>query len=390
MPPSKPSKPSHQPLIEGDAEKPAALRRAQNGAANLISRHVKPRVEEAMTTVAPLVEKGAHAAIRKLAEPARARLLQKSMAGLAQWTMATGLELDPHAGPLFEFVDTLEQYHSREGVLKIIARHASSYERDMLQLMMRATQNTGHSGLASFADGDLPDFLKEFMGLNTSTKTPNSDAGSAQDASQFAEEFERQRERLGDSMLDLLCELAALESDELPPHTPDAQRAYFADAPIEPRFKLLAKLAAGDPEAFAAVAQQSTEQSAKEAPGAADTPGAEGGLRAKISGSRLGRLLRRDSTGFTESAEAETTSDTPSETRPTPPSGMLARFVPSLNDPATRFLTTSHLFFLQSYLMRTTIEGLPQMLATVAEIEREVERNKEDVMVINPPEPPSK
>lgn len=36
------------------------------------------------------------------------------------------------------------------------------------------------------------------------------------------------------------------------------------------------------------------------------------------------------------------------------------------------------------------IEGLPQMLATVAELEREVERNQEDVMVIDPPEPPSK
>lgn len=337
MSPSKPSKPSHQPLIDGDAEKPAALRRAQNSAANLISRHLKPRVEEAMTAVAPLVEKGAHAAILKLAEPGRARLLQKSMAGLAQWTMATGFELDPHAGLLFEFVDTLEQYHSREVVLKIIARHASSYERDMLQLMMKATQNAGHSGLASFAGGDMPDFLKEFMGLNTAQETPNPDSGSGEDASKFAAEFERQRARLGDSMLDLLCELAALESDELPPHTPDAQRAYFEDAPIEPRFKLLAKLAAGDPEAFAAVAQQSAEQSAEK------SARAEGGLRAKFGGSRLGRILRRDSA---RSAEAEAKADdTPPETPATPPSGMLARFVPSLNDPATRFLTTSHLFF---------------------------------------------
>src|SRR5690554_2384075 len=168
MSPKKPIENDLQPLIEGGSEKPTALRRAQSAAEQVFSRHLKPRMGRAIDALAPVVEKGARAALLKLADPARARLLQKSMAGLAQWTMSTGFELDPHAGLLFEFVDTLESQHSREVLLAIIARHASRYERDMLGLMLKGTRDAGKAGLSQ---SDLPDFVKEFLGTYAADTT---------------------------------------------------------------------------------------------------------------------------------------------------------------------------------------------------------------------------
>jgi|GEM_PF-3400161 len=346
MPPIKPSKNKNQPLIEGGSEKPSALRRAQSAAKQVVSRHLKPRVGRAVDALAPAVEKGARAALLQLADPARARILQKSMAGLAQWTMNTGFELDPHARLLFDFVDALEKKeHSREVLLAIIARHASRYEREMLGLMLKATRGAATARKMGPLHGDLPDFLKELLGFGALDPTQQEPSGEYQNSNKAAEDFRRQRDHLSDLMLEFLCELAALESDQTPPGGRAAQLRFFADAPIDARFKPLAGMAVGDAEAFGTGAKNGM-------PGE-NPPG--------------------------EKVPAESS-----------PGGMLARFIPSLSDPMTRFLTTSHLFFLQSYLMRTTIEGLPEMLATVADLEREIQRNQGPIMTMDPPDEPKK
>src|SRR5690606_33191516 len=139
-------------------------------------------------------------------------------------TMSTGFELDPHAGLLFEFVDTLESQHSREVLLAIIARHASRYERDMLGLMLKGTRDAGKAGLSQ---SDLPDFVKEFLGTYAADTTCDEPADLHENSAKMAEDFRRQRAHLSDLMLELLCELAALESDQAPPRGRAAQLRYF-------------------------------------------------------------------------------------------------------------------------------------------------------------------
>lgn len=344
MPPIKASKDPNQPLIEAGPQKPGALRRAQSAAEQVFLRHLKPRVTRAVDALAPVVEKGARAAIVQLADPARARVLQKSMAALAQWTMDTGFELDPHARLLFEFVDALEKkQHPREALLAIVGRHASRYEPQMLGVMLKATGGPAAAGHAGLSHADLPDLLKQLLGFGAPDPTRRTSEGDPKHSDKAARDFRRQRDHLSELMLEFLCELAALESGQTPPRGRDAQLRYFARAPIDARFKPLAGMAVGDAEAFEAVASAAPSRHA------------------------------------------------PPDTAPDKkaPGAMLARFIPSLNDPMTRFLTTSQLFFLQSYLMRTTIERLPQMLATVADLERELQREHGPVMTMDPPyEPP--
>ena len=167
-------------------------------------------------TVAPAVEHGARKLLLKLAEPDNAERLQETLAGLAQFAMRSGFRSDPKARLLFDFVDEIEAVHSREAVMQIVVQHAVAYEHDMLGVLLESVQRGGS-------------------------------------ATMTAERLDGFRQRASSKLLALLCALASLESDEQPPSAREAQIAYFEDAPIDPRYKPLARMAVGDETALASV-----------------------------------------------------------------------------------------------------------------------------------------
>lgn len=274
-----------------------ALSRLRKKARRVVRERVQPLLE---TTLVPKVQQGARAAVQKLADPAHAALLQRSLAGLAQWTMRAGFRVDADARLLFEFVDAQEEEHSREVVLEIVTHHAATYERDLLRALL-------HGSGGADAPRDLWSAgmwaADSKMGLN-----PESAA------------------QLSQQMLELLCTLAALDDPAPPPTDARDRLAYFENAPIPARFKILGRMASGDPAAFQP----------------ADAPD-------KISSA-------------------------------TPRGGLPARIFASLNDPAVRFATTGYLLFLHSYLLRAMIEALPALLETVAEAERQSAARAPDIL----------
>jgi hypothetical protein len=125
------------------------------------------------------------------------------------------------------------------------------------------------------------------------------------------------RDVAASDLLDLLCGLAALETGEEPPTgSVEARVAFFEEADLPEEFRALGVMAAGNPGAFEAAPPSVPERASGE---------------------------ERDEAG------------------PAERSG-LTRFVPSFDDPHLRFLTVSHLFFLQSYLTRNLVEALPELL----------------------------
>lgn len=126
-------------------------------------------------------------------------------------------------------------------------------------------------------------------------------------------------------LLELLCRLAALESgEELPAESVEALVAFYEEADLPEEFSALAAMAAGLPGAFEAVPEPK-----------------ESSRFARLRGKK-----RREDAGEKKGEERG-----------------LERFVPSFDDPHLRFLTLSHLFFLQSYLTRNLVEALPELLA---------------------------
>ncbi|MGM0559246.1 MAG: hypothetical protein ACQEVA_22875 [Myxococcota bacterium] len=136
-------------------------------------------------------------------------------------------------------------------------------------------------------------------------------------------------------LLELLTLLVTLETGEPAPATQEAQVEYIEGADIPERFKILAHKTVGAEGAF------------DEAP---DT--AQPDTTVTSDDSRLEKWLgsREDRKSKKKSA--------------------LQRFAPSMDDPHTRFLTASHLFFVQSYLVRAMVENLPGMLSEIAELEK--------------------
>ncbi len=274
-------------------------------------------------TLAPAIEAKAREAMLKLAEPENARQLQRALAGLAQTAMRAGFRSDPPARLLFDFVDALEKRHTREQTLHVVIEHAVTYESDLLEMLLSAGPGGGAPG-----------------GL------------------------EHLRERASDRLLTLLCSLVALDREDAPPTDQQAQILYFEQAPIDERFKPLARMAAGDESAFASREAKADDDA---------EPGEQN--------SRLKGLVRR-LTGQAKSDLAQSNSDEKKTDGTYSKTSALARFVPSLNDPVTRFLTMSYLFFLQSYLLRAMIEGLPEALEMAAELERDQRADDEDVVEI--------
>jgi hypothetical protein len=292
----------------------STTRRADKGRGRLLER-VRGRVEQ---TLAPAIEDAAKKMLLKLAEPDNAHKLQETLAGFAQFAMTSGFRSDPNAALLFDFVDRLEKRHSRQEVLEIVVQHAVVYEQDLLAMLVDAVQR----------------------GKDVSSM----DAGR----------FEGFRDRASTRLLTLLCTLAAMDSDAPAPAKADQEEqiAYFEQAPIDQRFKPLARMAAGRADAF---------ETAEESTGADDSP--TPGLLRRTFGRFSGeRASGKRASGKRASGKR---------------AGALTRFLPSLSDPATRFLTTSYLFFMQSYLVRAMIEQLPEMLAMVRDLERDSQTSEQ-------------
>ncbi|MFW6053462.1 MAG: hypothetical protein ACOC9J_01500, partial [Persicimonas sp.] len=91
----------------------AGGRRVEKAPSRLLAR-VRKTVDE---TIAPAIEAKAREALLELAKPENARQLQQALARLAQPAMRAGFRSDPPARLLFDFVDALEQRHTREKTL---------------------------------------------------------------------------------------------------------------------------------------------------------------------------------------------------------------------------------------------------------------------------------
>jgi hypothetical protein len=127
-------------------------------------------------------------------------------------------------------------------------------------------------------------------------------------------------------LLELLTLLVTLETEEPAPRTQPEQVAYIEAADIPERFKALAHKTVGADGAFDDAADRRDATPAKQKPGKKTA---------------------------------------------------LQRFAPSMDDPHTRFLTASHLFFVQSYLVRAMVESLPGMLSEIAEFEKATRSHEE-------------
>lgn len=146
--------------------------------------------------------------------------------------------------------------------------------------------------------------------------------------SEASQEAARQMHEMRDvaaaQLLDLLCGLAALESGEEPPTDSSEAGVLFYEATELPdAFRDLAARAAGLPGAFHAVRDER-----------------EPSLLQRLRGKERDEDVSAESGGRRG----------------------LTKFVPSFDDPHLRFLTLSHLFFLQSYLTRNLVEALPELL----------------------------
>lgn len=145
-----------------------------------------------------------------------------------------------------------------------------------------------------------------------------SGPGAMEDA---AQRMHAMRDDAASDLLDLLCALASLVTGEEPPRGSAEDRVLFYEqAGLPEAFRPLAAMALGAPGAFESPAKRE-----------------ETSWRRRLPGARRDKPPQQTGTG-------------------------LARFVPSLDDPHLRFLTLSHLFFLQAYLTRNLVEALPELL----------------------------
>ena len=155
-------------------------------------------------------------AFELLSSPQHVESLQRSLANIAGWTLRRGFDADPNAELLFEFVDWLEQRHSRQAITTIILR--SSLLRDTA-------------------------FLDALAHLSQAIN-PFDEAVSHSPWS--AEAVDRFKLQAGERLLDLLVELVALECDGDPPDDGMQPKVdYFEEAPIPVRFIRLAGMTRG-------------------------------------------------------------------------------------------------------------------------------------------------
>lgn len=215
----------------------------------------------------------------------RVETLQSSLATVANWSIQRGFDADPNAELLFEFVDWLEDRHGRRRVSTILLR--SPMLRD-------------------------PEFLDALAHLSEAFQPGATVSDDRRLSQRRLEAFKR---RAGDRLLEVLVELAALETDSPPPSGSAQKRiCYFEDAPLPPRFEPLAVMTRGERLAERQMPHRKLQQ-------------------LKGIWNRL---------------------------RPTQSSNSaLAKYIPGLDDEQLHFLVFSTTFFLHSYLVRNLIEALP-------------------------------
>ena len=144
-------------------------------------------------------------------------------------------------------------------------------------------------------------------------------------------EMRRRLDAAQASLMRLLARLASLETGEAvpPPADREVHAAAFRDQLIPERFHPLADKALGRPGSFAATTD-TTDTDAGEAVGGSAAPKG------------------------------------------------LQRFIPSMQDPATRFVAQSYVFFLQTYLTRAMLESFPEVMSAIDALEASAKADEED------------
>lgn len=149
--------------------------------------------------------------MQALAKPENAHRLQAGLARIAQLGMDAGFSSDADAEMLYEFASWLEERHGRQTVLTLVVVHAAAIEADLLRSLEAA-----------------------LVGLQ-------SPVGSSERVA-AARRLHDVRDVVAGDMLDLLCSLGALESDQAPG---DDRVSYFASLDLPDRFSDLAAKTAG-------------------------------------------------------------------------------------------------------------------------------------------------
>lgn len=288
----------------------AALGKAQAG-------KLQTAVEKRLVNA---VQLGTDTLLEQLTNPKNAMFLQEQLARVAQLGFTVGFRLDPNAAKLYNFVQWMEDRHGRERVMTLV------FSQNLL------------------ADGRMLELLASYAAILSS---PAAFRGESPEWKN--DEIEHFKEQAGDTLLNLLCELAALEYEQPFTSQSTADKVlYFESAPIPEEFQDLAAMATGTrPDAIVMPGQSSDDSTSSRT----QRP------------SRL-RKLAKSVVENTQKALGNHTEEI--EHKKTG----LARFIPGLHDPTFHFLVFSYTFFLETFMLRNLIENLPEILENLAPLAR--------------------
>lgn len=290
----------------------ATKQRSKNFAARGISKagEIQQSVEKRL---AKALQSGANTLVEQLTNPKNAVFLQDQLVKIAQLGFTFGFKIDPNAKKLYNFVQWIEERHGREPVMAVVL-----------------SQNL-------LADGRMIQLLTSYASFLSS---PAALSGKAPDWK--TDEIEQFKEQAGNTLLNMLCELAALEHPHPLPNSTSQKIDFFESAPIPQEFQVLAAMAAGQrPDAIIMPGQKKPTNSA--------------------DSQRSSRLSRLTQTILDSTQKIIGSPDTPDEK----PTG-LARFIPGLHDPTFHFIVFSYTFFLETFMLRNLIENLPEILEGLA------------------------
>ena len=259
------------------------------------------------------LEAAGDALATQLTDPRNVERLQHGLATAANLAMKMGFARDRRAERLFDLVDWLEQRHGRPPVAAVVFAHSPLADGSLLNILRALQPELLEPLLAEL--GPLGDLFTD------SAPPPRfSDALAA-----------AQRK-----LLNLLCELAALEADAPPPPAsapfPELV-AYFEESPVPTDYYDLAALVAGDPHAW------------------------------------------RDHHG----------PPPPASDAPSPTGGPLMRLKQAADNPLVNLLLTSYMFFFQAYTTRAMIERLPELFEQAVPPEARGQRG-DDVVILDDPD----
>ncbi len=295
----------------------ATKKHSKNLAARGISKagQIQQSVEKHLSKA---LQSGANTLVEQLTNPKNAVFLQDQLVKVAQLGFTFGFKIDPNAEKLYNFVQWIEERHGREPVMALVL-----------------SQNL-------LADGRMVQLLTSYA---TFLSSPAALSGKAPDWKM--DEIEQFKEQAGNTLLTMLCELAALEHDQPLTDGTTAQKiAFFESAPIPEEFHILAAMAAGKrPDAIIMPGQKPKLDSAN-----------------TDRSSRFNRLTQSILDRTQKILGENPSTDNAADNKPTG----LARFIPGLNDPTFHFIVFSSTFFLETFMLRNLIENLPEILGGLA------------------------